>query len=325
MTSEILISLGPRIVGVVFLAAALMKTAAPAAFYRHVVQLGLVPYQVARITSPVMIGLEAGWGVALVVLLSPRVMLPVTAVALVLLTGLTWWSVKSGKTEDCGCYGGFITPSIWQSVGMNALYLLLVVEGWATVPPSATDPVWKIAAVVVAIVVVGGIAEYALRSEFSTGIPLFTPSPLKIGRRWKPKWAGTAKSGAGVAQLVSYLGPDCPYCKRWVRVLNVIHASPELPPVIAVFGSSPKAIDAFVKENGVLFPTETISAGMMRRLASGVPTTVLVEEGMIQDLWGGQMSPEFVERFKLAFFPAPVGVRTPGATTGSTRSQVLHT
>jgi hypothetical protein len=231
--------------------------------------------------------------------------LPLSALALVLLTCLTVWSVKSGKTEDCGCYGGFITPSIWQSVALNGFYVLLIIAAWATSTAVSEDGLWKIAAVTVTTVLLGGIAEYALRSEFATGVALFTPSPLKIGRRWKPRWAGTASNRMEPAHLLAYLGPDCPYCKRWVRALNVIHESPELPPVTAIFSASQKVIDEFVRETGVRFPIATISQGKMQRLSSAVPTTILVEQGTIQDVWAGAtFSKSFTDRFKAVFFPS---------------------
>lgn len=83
--------------------------------------------------------------------------------------------MRSGRAEDCGCYGGFITQSIWQSVAINALYLLLIVMAWASLPRPAADPVWKLGSVILAIAIAGGAAEFALRSEFSTGTPLLLP------------------------------------------------------------------------------------------------------------------------------------------------------
>jgi hypothetical protein len=226
---------------------------------------------------------------------------------------VTVWSVKSGKTEDCGCYGGFITPSITQSVALNGFYLLLIVAAWTTSTAGIANAVWKIPAVTLTALLLGGTAEYALRSEFSTGVALFTPSPLKIGQRWKPGWAGTARHNLEPEQLLAYLGPDCPYCKRWVRALNVIHASPLLPPVTAILSSSQKAIDDFVLETGVRFPIATISQAKMQRLSSAVPTTVLIENGRIQDVWGGALfSESFTSRFKAVFFPsAPQSPKAP--------------
>jgi len=299
--------LGAAVVGVVFVAAALMKVAAPFSFYRHVARFDILPHLALRISVPLAIGLEGGWGAALAVGLVPQLMLPFTAVALVVLAGVTWWSVKSGKAEDCGCYGGFITPSIWQSIGLNGFYFLLILAAWATLPAASVDAGWKVVVVALTTVLFGATAEYALRSEFSTGVPLFTPSPLRIGQRWKAGWAGTARDKLEPAQLLAYLGPDCPYCKRWVRALNVIHASPALPPVTAILSSSQKAIDDFVVETNVRFPIATISPAKMQRLSSVVPTTVLIERGTIQDVWKGAVfSESFTSRFKTVFFPSNV-------------------
>jgi hypothetical protein len=59
----------------------------------------------------------------------------------------------------------------------------------------------------------------------------------------------------------------------------------------------------------------------MSRLAQAVPTTLLVEDGKIQRMWIGRMPPEFVERFRRAFFPdeliVSVKETVPDATTAS--------
>ena len=295
--------LGAALVGAVFVVAAIMKVAAPFSFYRHVARLDLKLGRLLRVIVPVAIGFEGGWGLALLVGLMPLFTLPFTAAALVMLTGITWWSVKSGKTEDCGCYGGFITPSIGQSVALNGFYLLLVAGAWAFMPPQSAVAMWKVATVVFGAILIGGTAEYALRSEFRTGVALFTPSPLKAGKEWKLRWGGTTLP-PGTSQIVSYLGPDCPYCKRWVRALNVIHESPALPPVTAILSSSRQTIDEFVRETGVRFPIATVSEAKMRRLAPSVPVTLLIEDDTIQEVWSGTLlSESFSNRFRAAFFP----------------------
>ena len=295
--------LGAALVGAIFVVAALMKVAAPFSFYRHLARLDLKLGRLLRVIVPVAIGLEGGWGLALLVGLMPHLALPFTAAALVMLTGFTWWSVKSGKTEDCGCYGGFISPSIGQTVALNGLYLLLIAGAWAFLPQPSAVAMWKVATVVFGAILIGGTADYALRSEFRTGVALFTPSPLKAGRQWKPRWGGTTLP-PGTSQIVSYLGPDCPYCKRWVRALNVIHESPALPPVTAILSSSRQTIDEFVRETGVRFPIATVSDAKMRRLAPSVPVTLLIEDDTIQEVWSGTLlSESFSNRFRAAFFP----------------------
>jgi hypothetical protein len=239
---------------------------------------------------------------------------PLTIVAFVLLTGLSAWSINSGKTADCGCYGGFITPSISQSVALNGAYALLVAGAWATMSVQEPLGTWKLATALVTGFVIAGVANHALGHEFRTGVALFTPSPLKVGQRWKSVWGGAANGATGTARLVSYLGPDCPYCQRWVRALNVIHQSADLPPVTGVMSAPTQTIDEFVKTTGVRFPVITISEARMQRLATAVPTTVLIENDVIQEVWNGaQLSESFAERFKSILFPSAVATTDSGS------------
>jgi hypothetical protein len=315
MRFESVMPLGATVVGAVLVITALMKVAAPFAFYRHVARLDLKLPVRLRVLIPLAIGIEGAWGAALLVRLAPGVILPLTIVAFVLLTGLTAWSINSGKTADCGCYGGFITPSIGQSIALNGGYALLVAGAWATMSVLEPFAPWKILIVVVSGLVVGSVANHALGHEFRTGVALFTPSPLKAGQRWKSVWSGAADGSTGTARLVSYLGPDCPYCQRWVRALNVIHESADLPPVTGIMSSPRQTIDEFIKATGVRFPVLTISEARMQRLATAVPTTVLVENDVIQEVWNGaQLSASFAERFKAIFFPSAVATTDSGSS-----------
>jgi hypothetical protein len=79
-----------------------------------------------------------------------------------------------------------------------------------------------------------------------------------------------------------------------------------------VLASSQKAIDDFVAETGVRFPIGTIPQAKMQRLSSAVPTTILIEDDRIQDVWrGAAFSESFTRRFKQVFFPA--AAESPGA------------
>jgi hypothetical protein len=103
MSSYNLAPLGAGIVGAVLVATSLMKVAAPFSFYRHVARLNLKVRIPLRVLVPMAIGFEGAWGTALLIRFAPQITLPLTAAAFVCLTGLTWWSITSGKTEDCGC------------------------------------------------------------------------------------------------------------------------------------------------------------------------------------------------------------------------------
>src|SRR5699024_1622857 len=111
--------------------------------------------------------------------------------------------------------------------------------------------------------------------------------PLKPGNRWRSAWAGGANSVGRRELLIAYLGPDCPFCHQWVRVLNIVHGASALPGVVGVVGAGDETRQAFVQEHGIQFPVVSIRRSRMDHLVSAVPTTVLVEGGIIKTKWVG--------------------------------------
>lgn len=299
------IPIGSRLVGATFLWAAAIKAIAPHTLSRHLTALGWIPRKWTVMAVTVAAGLEAGLGVALILNGAPGLLLPLTFALLLALTAVAVWGVRSGKTTDCGCYGGFIQPSIGESVGINALFAFLIAASWMT-QPRVLLPVWWQALAVAATVV--GFAAFTHRAQIFRlrhGRPMIETSPLKVGRRWSHSSAGGATANIDGEVFVSYLGPDCPHCTRWVKVLNAMHQSPQLPAVVGVMAASGDQLAAYITEKGIRFPVATVSHTLMGRLTQAVPTTVLVDGGKVTELWEGTPPPEFVDRFRRAFFPDP--------------------
>jgi hypothetical protein len=309
------VALGPLVVGATFLWTGAIKAFAPHVFREHLARLGWIPLGSVSYLVPAAAGLETGLGMMLILGLAPQLVLPLTAVLLVVLTAVSWWGVKSGRTTDCGCYGGYVAPSIAQSAMLNAAFIALVILAWQTgAAPSAT-PEWKIVVIIACTAVFAALGAAAQQFLLKNGRKMIETSPLKVGRHWSRRW-GIGLPEDGGEMMMSYLGPDCPYCKRWVRVLNAMDQAPGLPRVTGIVAVSAEKRDAFIESSGIRFPVVTIPVTLMSRLVWGVPTTVLVSSGRIEDLWGGHMPPEFFNRFKEAFFPEAVaGEGEPVRTT----------
>ncbi|MEJ7759915.1 MAG: MauE/DoxX family redox-associated membrane protein [Gemmatimonadaceae bacterium] len=309
------ISLGPRIVGATFVWTAVIKAIAPQTFRQHLSSLGWIP---DRLLWPAVVGaaaFEAGWGVALILGIAPAIVLPATLVLLVVFSAISWWGVRSGKAADCGCYGGFIHPSIAQSIGLNSAFAALVLAAWFAPMPATPMSLWMVFVAIAATLVTGGLAEFARRYPDKHGHALFDLNPLKVGRKWRHSWSGGATSGnISDEMLVAYLGPDCPYCTKFVTLANAMIQSPRLPRVVGVVGSSRERLNSFIADKGIRFPMATISPSLMGRLAQAVPTAVLVKSGKIDRIWIGNMPADFVDRFRRAFFPDPDPAAAPQTT-----------
>lgn len=293
---------GPWIVGATFLWAGVIKAIAPHVFSAHLSRLGWIPSGLNYQAVVTAAALESAWGAALILGVAPVFILPATAALLAILTAISWWGVKSGKTTDCGCYGGYVVPSIAQSIALNGALAALVVAAWLALPQSLETPIWKVLVTSLVGVAAGTLALVSQRFLATHGRFMIEMSPLKVGRRWRPSW-GASPDGDSREMLVSYLGPDCPHCRKWVRVLNAMQQTRNLPRVAGVVATSNEALEDFVETSGIRFPIRTIPQTLMNRLVWGVPTTVLVSGGRIQKHWSGNMPPDFYDRFRDAFFP----------------------
>ena len=295
-----------RLVGMTFVWAGTIKAIAPRNFHTHMRTLGLLPVNWLDWTVAAVAGIEIGLGAALVLGIAWKLILPATVVLLVVLTGVSLWGVKSGRTADCGCYGGYIQPSIWQSVGLNGAFAIILLAGAMCLHGPDDASAWKIT--LASLLGVSGIALVIIGQlyERNHGRPLIETNPLKLGAKWRRSWSGGLRLPDGEESMVVFLGVDCPFCHQWIRFLNAIAASPSLPAVLGAMGASKNRRDAFIKEQRIKFPTVTISPSLVSRLAPGVPTTVLVVNGRVQEIWMGAMPPAFYNRFKEAFFPGQV-------------------
>jgi len=302
----ILIAAAPLIVGTTFLWAGAIKAVAPHVFQAHVRNLGWIPARQLGAAVVAAAALETGWGTALMLGVAPRVVLPVTAIALVILTFITWWGIHTGRTTDCGCYGGYVVPSLAQSVALNGALIALSLLGWLLMETSGPTLLWKLLTAAATGMIAGVFAAVSLRFLEKNGRFLVDMSPLKPGREWRARWGATIPAD-GMEHMVSYLGPDCPHCRQWAKVLNAMGHASGLPQAVGVIAASSQTLDRFIEIAGIRFPMKIIPQSLMSRLVWSVPTTVLVSGGKIQEKWSGQMPPEFFQRFKAAFFPTSVG------------------
>jgi len=302
------LAVGPWIVGAVFVWSGTIKAVAPHVFAAHLKTLGWIPSRLVQQAVVATAGLEGALGVALLVGAAPALVLPATAVLVVVLSAASWWGVRSGRTTDCGCYGGYVVPSTAQSIALNGAFVALVVSAWTFLPRPYETPPWKLVVTAATAVVFGTFAAVSQQFLSNRGRFMIDMSPLKVGRRWYSRW-GAAPKGEGQEMLVSYLGPDCPHCKKWVRVLNAVHAAAGLPAaglpqVAGVVATSSENLETFIQNSAIRFPVTRIPQTLMNRLVWGIPTTVVVSDGRIQKQWSGDMPPEFFHQFRQAFFPA---------------------
>ena len=283
------------LVGMVFLGTGGLKALDSARFTQQVRRFRLLPPTWVRPATVFVIVMECALGAALLTQLSP-LLYPLTAAILVSFLVLTAWGVRSGRVEDCGCYGGLLMLTPAQSMALDALYVSLVAVAWFLAPVAAPIVAWKAAVVIVATLMALAASILSLRK------PLADLALLRVGRTWRRHWLRHyERDVTRGSHFVVFLSRDCPYCKRWVPLLNVIEVQPDLPSVVAVMSLEGDELRAFLGEHLIKFPVTYMPQALASLMAHAYPTAALVENGRVREKWVGEMPKEYVDRVRQFF------------------------
>lgn len=265
-------------------------------FARHLSRYRLMPGYLILPAALLFTGLEQGLGMALMLHAWPQWLVPLSLLLFLGFGGLTLWGIRSGRVEDCGCYGGVFAISPMQSIVLDGLYALILLL--AVLVPGAeydTGP-WKI--FLSAGMMVAG-AGLSLKSAHE---PLIDLSYLKKGKQWKDKWLKHSQPPfSSGTHFVVFLDRECIFCKRWVPLLNVIHAQPELPMVSGIMSLSAPSLADFKKAHMIRFPIARMDKFLAVTMTQSFPTAILIENGVIVEKWEGEMPEAYLAYVKQFF------------------------
>ena len=287
------------VVGSVFLVTGVIKALAPMTFIIHIRKLQLFSQKVNLAGAIAFTILECVLGIALILRLFPQWVFPGTIVLLLVLSGLTYWSTSTKRTNDCGCYNGLIDISPNQSLLLNILYIALIGLAWFYKVADILTVSQQVTALLISLAMSSLCTAASYLYLWKKKKPLLDLSPLKVNRPWQPKWLEEYADNLTTGdKLVVFLMPGCPMCKNWIKVLKVVHQRADLPDVVAVIYRTPEEVQEFVQLHSINFPVLAINSLVMSQLTEVFPTGVLLEDGIIREKWLGQMPVTFIERIK---------------------------
>jgi thioredoxin-related protein len=288
------------IVGLVFLITGLAKSLSSKTFVVHISKYAghipmfrLASFQIVQQTAYIFIGLECALGAGLILHLFSQWIIPCSIFLLLSLSLLTIWAtIISNITEDCGCYGGLLVVTPVQSIVLNMLYVLLLCLAQIYSRLDYQASIWQYALFIILF-----FLGYVL-SIYSFGQPLFDFLQLKSGKDWKSGWLEEDFKMNQGSYFIVFLSKDCPYCKRWTPLLNVMSIQKNLPQVIGVVSLESDQLEAFKTEYLIRFPIFKMKKLLFKNMVDGVPTAVLIKNGKILEKWEGEIPKEFFEEIK---------------------------
>jgi hypothetical protein len=277
--------------------AGLAKAVDCQAFVRHLNRLGLLPRRILGPAALATVAFECALGGALLLRLYLPYLLPVALGLTLALAGVGYWSTATGRADDCGCYNGAVVLSPRQSLLIDLAVSALLAGAWKVVGEEA-GAAWKVAAVAVLTAAACGLAVLTQRR----GRPLVELSPLRIGRRFNPRWLGgeAGRSATSGDKILIFLGATCPHCRKWVRVLNLAHQLEDLPQVLGAVGGTPDHSRLAASDAGAArFPVVALKPWRMAHLVRGTtPTVIVLRDGTILEKWTGALPAAYAERLR---------------------------
>ncbi|MBW2108383.1 MAG: hypothetical protein JRI36_06955 [Deltaproteobacteria bacterium] len=280
------------VVGLVFVAAALVKSSDMELFVRQIRAYGIVVDRpLVVIGAWVLVAMELGLGAALMTGFRPRGMLCATTVLLLFFFGITGWAWFSGTADECGCFGAWFERTPGQAAVEDLVLVAATLLAWACLGDvRGARTSWKKWTVVAATVAglalpaafgLPPVSENARSSvEFSSGnlghfaIEGVDPLALHTG-----------------TYLVVIMGTGCEHCRASVPQINALADTPGLPPIIALCMDDEPARTRFVQEFGASFRLGKISEDVFWRLLGDaeMPRTLLTRNGRIERSWDGKI------------------------------------
>jgi uncharacterized membrane protein YphA (DoxX/SURF4 family) len=283
MTMRRLIGHAGRIlIGLVFLAAGLLKTIDPEQFARQIAGYGIVGAGFAGLAAPVLIAFEVTLGVVLIAGAWPRAGALIGVTLLLAFIGVEAYGLAKGRTESCGCFGAYVQRTPAQVIAEDLVFIGFGLLAWWGL--RGWDGLRAGRALRIAAVTAAGALGLAIAS------PALPIDPWVTGLR-----AGTTVAGLPVGPHLSDLGDG----RALVAVfdvgdaaaagiagsLNDLAAHPGAPRVVALTPAEVEAIAGFQWTAVPAFEVRRVDPPVLKRIYRRLPRFFLVEGGRVRAVY----------------------------------------
>lgn len=276
--------IGRVTLGLIFLAAGILKAVDPAEFAHQVQEYGILGARLSAQVAPAMIVLELVLAVALLAGVRPRL---ACLGAIALLAGfiaLEAYALSIGKESSCGCFGAYVQRTPGQVIAEDLVFAGMAVlalwglAGWPGMPLRRG-----------AAVLLGSLALAAALVMASPSLPIDPwVTRLAVGRSVSDlSLLEKAPQLAEGRHLVALIDVTDPRAVDTATVLNQIVSRPGAPRVLALTPGTEEEKAAFLWTAAPGFETENVDRAVLKRLYRRLPRFFLVESGRVAAIFDG--------------------------------------
>jgi len=275
------------VIGIVLLAAAIIKSYDIELFMRQIMDYRIITGQTVLIISAWgLIIIEFVLGASLLVYFRPKITIPLSVVLLCVFIGATLWAWITGVTEDCGCFGSWAKRSPGGAMIEDLIMLGVLLLSWPGRDYKSGEG-RRVKPLTVTAALAAGII-----------LPVVFGAPVKglvgvtggDGRSEEDLFTLQGhedldlKSGAFMFVLI---GTDCSHCRDSVEAFNRLAKKTDPLKYFALSADPEDEIDSFIDELEPAFPVLKITEDDFYRLLGmgTTPRSMLVNKQQIIKAW----------------------------------------
>jgi uncharacterized membrane protein YphA (DoxX/SURF4 family) len=276
------------LLGVIFVAAGVLKSLDVAEFARQTAEYGVVGPGASALLAPLLIAFETTLGIALIVGWRPRLASALTGGLLIFFISLEAWGLSHGRTEACGCFGAYVKRTPQQVIGEDLGFLALAVLVFVGI--GAWQSARRRLTAVLTVATAAAMLAFAVASPKLPIDSLVTS--LKTGRTATDLGIASRLPQEGPqGTLVAILDVTDPVSKAATESLNALKERPDLA-VVALTPSTDQQQAAFLFEAYPAFDVIPVDRGLLKPLYRRLPIYFLVRGGRVERIFPGPRPPE---------------------------------
>jgi uncharacterized membrane protein YphA (DoxX/SURF4 family) len=269
--------------GLVFLAAGLLKSLDPEEFARQIVGYGLVGPGASAAAAPILIALEVTLAVALLAGFRPRLTGAGAVALLLVFIAIEAYGIRQGRTEACGCFGAYFQRTPQQVIAEDLLFAGLgLLSLWGLRAWGGSGRAGAAAVAGAAILSTG----FALASPALPLEPLVTR--LAEGRSLPDLGLEHAVPDLSAGRhLVALIDLADPGAVHTAARLNALAAAAPGTGVTALTPSTEEERAAFLWSAGPEFQIRGVDRPVLKRLYRRLPRFFLLVDGRVVRIFDG--------------------------------------
>jgi uncharacterized membrane protein YphA (DoxX/SURF4 family) len=276
--------LGRLTLGVIFLAAGILKGLDPAEFAHQVAAYGILGGQTADLAAPALIVLEIVLGAALFAGLRPSLAGLASALLLLFFIAVEAYGLMAGRTESCGCFGAYVHRTPAEVIGEDLLFVGLAalsiwgLWGWAGMRQRRAAAVLAAAIVLASAYVIASpflpIDDYVTRLRAGR-----TLADLDLAARLPQLQQGR--------HLVALIDVTDPHAPEIAKALELLASRPGAPAVLGLTPATEQEIDTFLWTAVPAFEIKSVDRDVLKRLYRRLPRYFVVDSGRVAAVYDG--------------------------------------